>query len=128
MFLCGLALFESLAVILGAEGLMGLFIDNAAVVSDGTVMLRWQAAGMVFAAVVLMHTCLFQAGGRALCALIMSLSRQGLLFAAVFLTARTPTVRFRLSAGSKSCCAPALKAASSRIGNRISLRFIQGKR
>ena len=89
MFLCGLALFESLAVILGAEGLMGLFIDDAAVVSDGALMLRWQAAGMVFAAAVLMHTCLFQAGGKALCALIMSLSRQGVLFAAVFLLATT---------------------------------------
>ena len=38
-------------------------------------------------AVVLLYTCLFQAGGKALRALIMSLSRQGLLFAAVFFLA-----------------------------------------
>ena len=48
-------------------------------------MLRWQIAGMVFCAVVLLYTCLFQASGQALNALMMSLSRQGLLFLLVFL-------------------------------------------
>ena len=50
-------------------------------------MLRWLVSGMVFCAVVLLYTCLFQASGKALQALIMSLSRQGLLFIAVFLIA-----------------------------------------
>ena len=50
-------------------------------------MLRWLIAGMVFCAVVLLYTCLFQASGLALNALIMSLSRQGVLFVAVFLAA-----------------------------------------
>jgi Na+-driven multidrug efflux pump len=50
-------------------------------------MLRWQIAGMVFCAVVLLYTCLFQASGQALNALMMSLSRQGLLFVLVFLAA-----------------------------------------
>ncbi|MBR4089087.1 MAG: DUF4491 family protein [Bacteroidales bacterium] len=44
-------------------------------------------AGMVFCAVVLLYTCLFQASGKAPQALMMSLSRQGVLFMAVFLIA-----------------------------------------
>ena len=70
-----------------AKPLMRAFIDNAAIVSDGAVMLRWQIPGMVFCAVVLLYTCLFQASGKALRALAMSLSRQGVLFVAVFLIA-----------------------------------------
>jgi Na+-driven multidrug efflux pump len=42
---------------------------------------------MVFCTVVLLYTCLFQASGKPVPALIMSLSRQGLLFLAVFLIA-----------------------------------------
>ncbi|MBQ8954236.1 MAG: MATE family efflux transporter, partial [Clostridia bacterium] len=87
LFLCGLALAESLLVFLLATPLMRVFIQNAAIVADGVVMLRWQIAGMVFCAVVLLYTCLFQASGKALNALAMSLSRQGLLFVAVFLIA-----------------------------------------
>ena len=50
-------------------------------------MLRWQISGMVCCAVVLLYTCLFQASGKALQALAMSLSRQGVLFVTVFLIA-----------------------------------------
>ena len=85
LFLCGLAFVESLAVFLLARPLMQIFIQNADIVADGTVMLRWQIAGMVFCAVVLLYTCLFQASGKALQALIMSLSRQGVLFVVIFL-------------------------------------------
>ena len=87
LFLCGLALFESLVVFLLAPSVMRVFIDNAAIISDGAVMLRWQIAGMVFCAVILLYTCLFQASGKAFQALVMSLSRQGVLFILVFLAA-----------------------------------------
>ena len=89
LFLCALALAESLAVFLLAKPLMRVFIDNAAIVADGAVMLRWLISGMVFCAVVLLYTCLFQASGKALQALAMSLSRQGVLFVVVFLAATT---------------------------------------
>ena len=87
LFLCGLALAESLAVFLLAGPLIRGFIGDAAIVADGTAMLRWQVSGMVFCAVVLLYTCLFQASGKALQALALSLSRQGLIFVAVFLVA-----------------------------------------
>ena len=87
LFLCALALAESLLVFLFAEPLMRVFIDNAAIIADGAVMLRWQIAGMVFCAVVLLYTCLFQASGKAPQALALSLSRQGVIFLAVFFAA-----------------------------------------
>ena len=87
LFLCSLALVESLAVFLLATPLMKVFIDNAAIIADGAVMLRWLIAGMAFCAVVLLYTCLFQACGKAPQALLMSLSRQGVLFVAVFFIA-----------------------------------------
>lgn len=87
LFLCALALAESLAVFLLAAPLMRAFIADAEIVADGAVMLRWQIPGMVFTAVVLLYTCLFQAGGKALQALAMSLSRQGVLFVIVFVIA-----------------------------------------
>ena len=85
IFLCGLAFVESVAVFLLAGPLMHVFIDNAEIIADGTVMLRWLISGMVFCAIVLLYTCLFQASGKALQALMMSLSRQGVLFVIVFL-------------------------------------------
>lgn len=87
LFLCGLALAESLVIFLLSRPLMGAFIRDEAIIADGAVMLRWLIAGMVFCAVVLLYTCLFQASGKAMSALIMSLSRQGVLFVAVFLIA-----------------------------------------
>ena len=86
-FMCGLALGESLMVFLLAGPLMRVFIADAAIIADGTVMLRWQIAGMVCCAVVLLYTCLFQACGKAPQALALSLSRQGVIFLAVFFAA-----------------------------------------
>lgn len=87
LFLCGLALAESLAVFLLVRPLVHVFIDDAGIIRDGAVMLRWLVSGMVCCEVVLLYTCLFQASGKSLPALVMSLSRQGLLFLAVFAVA-----------------------------------------
>ena len=84
-FLCWLALSESYLVFVCAEPLIRLFIGDARIVADGALMLRCQISGMVFCAVVLLYTCLFQASGKAVQALVMSLSRQGVLFMALFL-------------------------------------------
>ena len=83
-FLCTLALAESLPVYVFSSSLLRAFIDDPGIIADGTVMLRWQISGMVFCAVVLLCTCLFQATGKALRALALSLSRQGVVFLAVF--------------------------------------------
>ena len=87
IFMCGLAAVESAAVFLLAKPLMRVFIDDPVIIQTGAVIMRWQIAGMVFGAVVLLYTCVFQAGGKPIPSLLMSLSRQGLLFIAVFLIA-----------------------------------------
>ena len=87
LFLGGLALGMTVLVFLAAEPLLRLITPDAVLVADGAPMLRWHVAGSVFAGIVMLSTCLCQASGKALPALILSLSRQGVVFAAVLLAA-----------------------------------------
>lgn len=86
-FIGALALALTVLVFTLAPHLVRIFMDNASIITDGTTMLRWQVSGSVFAGVVMLLTCLFQGLGKALPALILSLSRQGVLFLAVMLVA-----------------------------------------
>lgn len=83
-FIAGLGLAISIVVFLAASPLIRVFLDTASIVPDGTLMLRWQISGLVFASIVLLYTCVFQATGKALPALVLSLSRQGLVFLGIF--------------------------------------------
>lgn len=83
LFLCGLALAMTAVICLMAPQLVGVFMKDASIVESGTPMLRWQMAGACFGAVVLLYTCLFQATGKAMPALALSLSRQGVIFLVV---------------------------------------------
>ena len=87
LFLCALSLSMTLIVCIAAEPLLGMITPNLALVETGVPMLRWHVAGSVFAGIVMLMTCLCQATGKALPALVLSLSRQGILFVAVLLTA-----------------------------------------
>ena len=63
-----------------------LFMKDPVIVDAGIPMLRMQLAGMPFVAVVLITTCVFQSAGKAWNAFLLSVSRQGVLFAvALFL-------------------------------------------
>ena len=86
-FLCGLALVMSAAMILLAPAAIRLFLQEEALVQTGVSMLRLQVAGMVFMAVVLFTTIIFQATGKTLPAMVLSLSRQGVVFLVVLLAA-----------------------------------------
>ena len=85
LFLCALSLSMTLVVALAAVPLLSLISPDRNLVDLGTPMLRWHAAGGVFAGMVMLTTCICQATGRAVPALALSLSRQGILFAAVLL-------------------------------------------
>ena len=87
VFLCALSLCMTLIVCFAAEPLLHLITPDAALVDTGVPMLRWQVSGSVFAGCVMLTTCLCQASGKAVPALILSLSRQGFVFAAVLLIA-----------------------------------------
>ena len=77
----------TLIVCFAAGPLLRLITPDAALVETGVPMLRWQVSGSVFAGCVMLTTCLCQASGKAVPALILSLSRQGFVFAAVLLIA-----------------------------------------
>ena len=83
------ALALGLMIILGvlAPWLVGVFMKDPSIVENGTLMLRLQLAGMVFMGVVLISTCTFQSAGRAVGAFLLSVSRQGVIFAMVLAVA-----------------------------------------
>ena len=63
------------------------YVMGRDLIAAGVPMLRWQVAGSMFAGVVMLSTCLCQASGKALPALVLSLSRQGVVFLLVLLLA-----------------------------------------
>lgn len=82
-FQVGLAAVLSVLLGLLAPQLVCLFLQDAAIVAVGAQILRRQLLGLVFVAVVLVSACVFQATGKALAALALTISRQGVLFAAI---------------------------------------------
>lgn len=86
-FLSILALSVSAVVILAAGPLISLITPDAELTELAVPMLRWQVVGCVFGGIVMLLTCLFQASGKALPAMILSLSRQGIVFIIVLLIA-----------------------------------------
>lgn len=86
-FECGVAAVLAGALSLAAPAMIGLFMQDASIIEIGVPMLRMQQMGMVFTAVVLVTTCTFQSAGKAVGAFLLSVSRQGVLFAAVLFIA-----------------------------------------
>lgn len=70
-------------LMLSAPWMIRLFMDDPAVVEAGTLMLRRLLLGLPFIAVFLVCSTLFMSIGNSLATLILSLSRQGIIFAAV---------------------------------------------
>ncbi len=60
--------------------LIRLFLQDPAVISSGTEILRCMLISQIFAAFLLATTCVFQATGQAKGALMISINRQGILF------------------------------------------------
>ncbi|MBR6184879.1 MAG: MATE family efflux transporter [Clostridia bacterium] len=87
LFLISLSLAMTALVFFLAEPLLHLMTPDAELAALGVPMLRWQVSGSVFAGIVMLLNCLCQATGKALPALALSLSRQGVVFAAVLLAA-----------------------------------------
>ncbi|MCD8012369.1 MAG: MATE family efflux transporter [Lachnospiraceae bacterium] len=82
-FECLLAVAIAAVLAAAARPLFGLFTENQELIHLGVPMLRWQQAGMLFVAVVLVSTSTFQSAGKAWGAFWLSISRQGLIFAVV---------------------------------------------
>ncbi|MCD7809567.1 MAG: MATE family efflux transporter [Erysipelotrichaceae bacterium] len=75
----------TISIYVFAPSLMKCFIDTPSIVQDGTTMLRYLVITMVFVGVVLLITIVFQSTGKALASLILSISRQGIVFLVVLM-------------------------------------------
>lgn len=86
-FISIMAVFLSVVIILFAPNLMRCFMQNDSIISDGTLMLRWQVATMVFVGIILLMTIVFQSLGKVVGSFILSVSRQGIIFLIVLAVA-----------------------------------------
>ena len=77
----GFAVICALVLALLAPQFVRLFMKDESIVQSGSLMLRCLLISSPMIAVVLVFTTLFQAEGKALSALILSISRQGVIFA-----------------------------------------------
>lgn len=86
-FECGIAVMLAGILSLAAPVMIRMFMSDESVIAAGVPMLRMQQIGMAFIAVVLVTTCTFQSAGKAVGAFLLSVSRQGVVFAAVIFIA-----------------------------------------
>lgn len=87
VFISSVAVILTALVFAFAPFLMRCFMDNHSIVSDGTVMLRWQVITMVFVGFILLMTIICQSMGKVLGSFILSVSRQGVVFLIVLIIA-----------------------------------------
>ena len=86
-FLCGTAFILSVLMVVLAPFVMRVFLTDEVLIETGVLMLRTQVMGMTLMTVVLFFTVFFQATGKAMPALILALSRQGIVFVVVLFIA-----------------------------------------
>lgn len=79
-FIGCVSLVLSALVFAAAPLLLRIFMDNAQIVADGTVMLRLQVVTMVFVGFCLLITIVCQSIGEMIGSFVLSISRQGVIF------------------------------------------------
>ena len=79
-FEMGLGLVFTIIMCVFAPKIIGIFMDDPQIISNGAAMLRFQQLGMTFMAVTLVSTCVCQSVGNALGAFTLSISRQGVIY------------------------------------------------
>lgn len=86
-FQFGMSALVAIVLAVLAPWLVRSFMDDPEILAAGTQYLRFQMIGMPFMSVVLVSACIMQATGKARNALILSLSRQGVIYLAVIFIA-----------------------------------------
>lgn len=86
-FQCSLAVILTTVLSLAAPLILKFFVDDVNIINTGIHMLRMQLISMVFVSIVLIITCTFQSTGKAFGAFLLSVSRQGVIFAIVIFSA-----------------------------------------
>lgn len=86
-FISSIAVILTALIFSAAPFLMKCFMDNEAIVKDGTIMLRFQVITMTFVGIILLLTIIFQSFGKITGSFILSISRQGIIFLIVLIIA-----------------------------------------
>lgn len=81
LFEAGLALVFTILISVFAPAIIKIFMNQSDIITNGAMMLRFQQLGMIFMAVTLVSTCVCQSVGSAAGAFVLSISRQGVLYA-----------------------------------------------
>ena len=77
----GFSVIVATILALLAPQMVNLFMHDTAIIASGSLMLRCMLISTPLIGVVLVFTTLFQAEGKAIPALLLSISRQGVIFA-----------------------------------------------
>ena len=80
LFLSLLALLLTAVILPAAPLLMKVFVSDTTLIETGAEMLRWQTVTSICVGLVLLYTVLFQAMGKVIPSLLLSISRQGIVF------------------------------------------------
>lgn len=86
-FVCITALAFTAVLFAASKLLIRFFVEDASLISAGTLMLRLQVIALVFAGIVLLLTIVFQSMGRMKEMFLLSVSRQGVVFLIVLFIA-----------------------------------------
>ena len=81
LVVCGFALVMTVVMFLLAPMIITWFMKDPTVVREGAVMVRWLVSSSTLAGFVLVFTTVFQSMGKAVPALLLSIARQGVVFA-----------------------------------------------
>ncbi len=81
LVVCGFALVMTVIMFLLAPMIITWFMKDPTVVREGAVMVRWLVSSSTLAGLVLVFTTVFQSMGKAVPALLLSIARQGVIFA-----------------------------------------------
>lgn len=88
-FISLLALTLTAVIFIPAAAWIRIFINDTEMIRIGTPMLRMQVISMVFVGYILLVSILFQSTGKSIGSLILSVSRQGVIFFFALLFATT---------------------------------------
>lgn len=89
LFEAGLALVFTILISIFAPFIIKIFMNQSDIITNGAMMLRFQQLGMVFMAVTLVSTCVCQSVGSAAGAFVLSISRQGVIYAILLIVLKS---------------------------------------
>lgn len=86
-FVSAISIILTIIVFTTAPFLVSIFLKDSQIIKLGTTMLRLQVISMLFVGIILLITVIFQSAGKTITSLILSISRQGVVFIIVLLIA-----------------------------------------